>query len=466
MSQDFFRVERGVELDESVQMLQGAGAPGAAGDSSLAPVGSTYQDNSTGDLYTKITAGVGTNKWQKMASESYVNNAVGATVSWREPALVRDNVATVVPAGVATSPIVVDGVSVTDGQRVLFSAITGGNGKNVYIYNQATGLFVEDVNQESTGDAAYVQSGTSAGKTYIYNGSAWVQSDQASLDELGFIRAFIGKGAAGAESTGFSSTNFVSDGTSLETAVGALDAEVGPNVSLGNYIVPANKVNGNIQALDTAIGANVSAGNHITPANKVQQNIQALDTQVGAELAVGNFITANQSTNSAITALDAEFGANVVNGNFVTAASKVNANIQALDTQIGANVVTGTYVSPANSTNANIQALDTALSVTTLETAVTNVTSIQTIDSVAGGLGAKWLVRVVDAADSTRVYATEVYAVDNGVSADYTRYATLKIGSNIAGLSVTVDLSGGALRLRVASTAAVNVLARRVGVFA
>jgi hypothetical protein len=465
MSQDFFRVERGVELDESVQMLQGAGAPGAAGDTSLAPVGSTYQDHATGDLYTKIAAGVGTNKWQKLASESYVNNAVGATVSWREPAIVRDNVATVVPAGAAAAPIVVDGVSITDGQRVLFSAITGGNGKNIYVYNQATGLFVEDINAESSGDAAYVQSGTSAGKTYIYNGSAWVQSDQASLDELGFIRAFIGKGAAGSEPTDYTSNNFVVDGTSLESAVGALDAEVGANVSLGNYVVPANKVNGNIQALDSAIGANVSAGNHISPANTVQQNVQALDTQIGAELAVGNFITASQATNSAITALDAEIGANVVNGNFVLATSKVNANIQALDTQIGANVVTGTYVGPTFTTNANIQSLDTALALATLATNVTNVTSVQTIDSVPAGLGAKWLVRVVDAADSTRVYATEVYAVDNGVSADYTRYATLKIGTNIPGLSVTVDLNGGALRLRVASTAAVNVSARRVGVF-
>jgi hypothetical protein len=465
MSQDFFRVERGVELDEAVQMLQGAGAPGAAGDSSLAPIGSSYQDNATGDFYTKIASGVGTNKWQKMASESYVNNAVGATVSWREPALVRDNVATVLPTGVAAAPVVVDGVSITDGQRVLFSAITGGNGKNIYIYNQATGLFVEDVNTESTGDAAYVQSGTSAGKTYIYNGSAWVQSDQASLDELGFIRAFIGKGAAGSEPTDYSSNNFVVDGTSLEDAVGALDAEVGSNVSLGNYIVPANKVNGNIQALDTALGANVSAGNHISPANKINGNIQSLDTQIGAELATGNFIAANQSTNSAITALDAEIGANVVNGNFVLSAAKVNANIQALDTQIGANVVAGTYVGPTSSTNANVQALDTALALATLATNVTNVTSIQTIDSVAGGLGAKWLVRVVDAADPTRVYATEVYAVDNGVSADYTRYATLKIGTSIAGLNVTVDLVGGALRLRVASTAAVNVSARRVGVF-
>ena len=465
MSQDFFRVERGIELDELVQILQGAGAPGFAGDTALAPVGSTYQDNETGAVYSKFLAGSGLDKWQKLASESYVNNAVGATVSWREPALVRDNVATTLPTGTASAPIVIDGVSITDGQRVLFGAISAGAGKNVYVYNQTTGTFVVDINQETIGDAVYIQSGTSAGKTFIFNGSGWVQSDQSSLDEIGYLRSFIGKSAAGNEMPTYSSTNFISDSTSLETAVGALDAQFGPNVSAGNYVVPANKTNANIQALDTAIGANVTAGNHISPANKVQQNIQELDTQLGAELAVGNFISAGQTTNSAITALDAEIGANVVAGNFVSPTAKVNANIQALDTQLGANVLNGEYVSAASSTNANIQALDTAVSENSKQVSVTNVTSVQTIDSVTAG-SAKWLVRVQNAADTTNVYATEVYAVSNGVSSDYTRYATLKMGANIAGLAVTVDLSGGAMRLRVASTAAVNVTVRRVGVVA
>ena len=93
-------------------------------------------------------------------------------------------------------------------------------------------------------------------------------------------------------------------------------------------------------------------------------------------------------------------------------------------------------------------------------------TALGSAGSGAAAGSAKWLVRVQNAADTTNVYATEVYAVSNGVSSDYTRYATLKMGANIAGLAVTVDLSGGAMRLRVASTAAVNVTVRRVGVVA
>lgn len=463
MAFDFFRIERGLELDELVQYLQGSGAPGAAGDTAAALVGSVYTDNSDGALYTKIAAGTGTDKWQKMASETYVNNAVGATVSWREPAQVRDNVATTLPTGTATQPIIVDGVSITNGGRVLFSAIVGGAGRNIYVYDQASGLFVEDVNAESDGDAAYVQSGTAAGRTYIFNGTAWVQSDQASLDELGFIRAFIGKGAAGSEATDYLSNHFVSDATSLETAVGDLDSALGANVSLGNFVAPTSKVNGNIQALDTQLGANVTAGNHLNPADSTNANIQSLDTQIGPELGVGNFISANQATNSAITALDQQFGANVVNGNFILAASKTNANIQALDVAIGAPVVTAGVILAGNSANQNIQALATELAATTTSTSVTNVTSIETIDSILGADAAKWLVRVELVSDTTRVYATEVYAVSNGVTADYTRYATLKIGASIPGLAVTVDLDGGAMRLRVAATGAVNVVARRVG---
>jgi len=465
MSLDFFRIERGLELDDLVQYLQGSGNPGAAGDTAAALVGSVYTDNASGAIWTKIAAGTGTDKWQKLASEQYVNNAVGATISWREPAKVRDNVATTIPAGTATQPIVVDGVSITDGQRVLFSALTGGDGKNIYVYDQTTGLFVEDTNTETSGDAAYVEAGTSAGKTYVFNGTNWVQSDQASLDELGFIRSFIGKDTTGSDMPSFATTNFVSDSTSLETAIGAIDTALGTNVSNGNFIFAANKINANIQALDTEIGANVTDGGFILAANKINQNLQVIDTHLGVDFLAGNYISLNQTVSGAVTALDVAIGPNVVDGNFILASNKVQANIQALDTQIGADVLAGSYVSQANSTNANIQALDTALGDISLQTTVTNVTSVQTIDSVTAG-AAKWFVRVELESDTTRVYATEVYALSDGTAtgSDFTRYATLRMGTAIPGLVVSVDAAGGDLRLRVAASVAVKVEARRASV--
>lgn len=465
MSLDFFRIERGLELDDSVQYLQGAGVPGLLGDTADALIGSVYTDNLTGDLFTKIAAGTGADKWQRLASETYVNNALGATVSWREPARVRENVLTTLPTGTATQPITVDGVSITNGQRVLFSAIVGGNGKNIYVYNQAAGLFVEDTNAETNGDATYIEAGTSAGATYIYNGSAWVQSDQASLDEEGFLRAYVGKLTAGNVLPQYTSTNFVALSQNLTAAVSALDAEFGVNVNLGNYIVPANAVNQNIQALDTAIGPNVTTGGFILASNKVQQNIQVLDTHLGAEFLAGNYISLNQTVSGAVTALDVAIGPNVVDGNHILAATKVQQNIQALDSQIGPELTVGEYFAAGDSTNVAVQKLDVAIAAATLQTSETNVTSVQTIDAApVGATVAKWFVRVEDASDSTKVYATEVYALSNGVTSDFTRYATLRIGTSITGLVVSVDLNAGQLRLRVASTAAVNVTARRASV--
>lgn len=465
MALSFFRIERGLELDNTVQYLQGAGNPGAAGDTAAAKVGSVFTDNSSGAIWTKITAGTGVDKWQKLASETYVNNAIGATVSWREPAKVLDAVTTTVPTGTPTAPIIVDGVSITDGQRVLFSALTGGNGKNIYVYDQANGVFVEDINGETSGDAAYIEGGTSGGKTFVFNGTNWVLTDQSSLDELGYIRAFVGKDIVGNEMPTFTTNNFVSTGTSLETAISALDAEFGANVADGNFILAANKVNANIQALDTEIGANVTNGGWILAANSVNTNVQALDTHLGVNFAAGNYISLNQTVSGAVTALDVAIGPNVVDGNFILAASKVQQNIQALDSQIGADVIAGTYVSPANTTNANIQALDTAVGTISLATSVTNVTSSQVIDSVTAG-AAKWFVRVELVSDSTAVYATEVYALSDGTAtgSDFTRYGTLTLGSAIPGLVVSVDAVGGALRLLVAATSAVNVDARRASV--
>jgi hypothetical protein len=397
-----------------------------------------------------------------------VNNAVGATISWREPVKVRDTT-TLVPviSGGTPGTDTIDGETINTGDRVLFAGATAVGNRNVFIYDAASGNYTEDTNAETNGDAVYVQLGTSAGQQYIFNGTNWVQSSQDSLDELGFIRAFIGKAAAGAETPDYSSNNIVIDGTSLETAIGALDGEIGAAVVSGGVILSSNTVNQNIQALSDAAGGAVTNGNFILAANTVSQNLQALDTHFGPNFAAGNYITLNQTVFGAVTALDTAIGANVSNGNYILAANKVQANITALDVAIGPNVSNGTYILAANKVQQNIQALDDAIGVSTLQTTASTVTAITTIDTApVGATVAKWFVRVVDEGTPTNVYATEVYALANDAvtASDFTRYATLKLGASITGLQVTVDTSGGALRLRVQSSVAVTVDARRASV--
>lgn len=62
---DYFRIVRGLEIDETVRYLQGSGKPGTSADTNAANVGSVYTDNQTGDLYTKITPGSGLATWQQ-----------------------------------------------------------------------------------------------------------------------------------------------------------------------------------------------------------------------------------------------------------------------------------------------------------------------------------------------------------------------------------------------------------------
>jgi len=248
MALDFFRIERGLELD-GVNFLQGTGAPGTTTDTNNAIVGSLYLNNANGEVFSKVTAGSGTDKWEALATEAYVDAATGAVISWREPAEVRDNVSTVLPTGTPTQPITVDGISITDGERVLFSAISGGNGPNVYIYDQASGTFTEDANLETAGDTVYAIQGTDAGKRYTFNGTSWVQTDQSSVDELQNLRDFVGKNGVGVETPNYSSTTQITQSDDLETAIGDLDAALGADVTTNTIITNTNNANTNIQAI-------------------------------------------------------------------------------------------------------------------------------------------------------------------------------------------------------------------------
>lgn len=510
MSESFFRINRGLELDEKVQLLTGAGSPGA-GDSSNALVGSAYLDNLSGDFWTKIAVGAGVDKWSKQASETWVTNNVSGAISWREPVVVIDTTSTVLPTGVSSN--VIDGVTLVDGARVLFAGLTP-DSPNVYIYDLALETFVEDINSLSQGDTTYVDDGTSAGTRWTWNGAAWVRFDTASVDELGFIRAYDGKPAAGSVMPTYGSTTIVTQNSSLVTAISDLDAELGAsvstgnfisasdsisvnlqavdtelgaNVTSGNYILSTAKMNGNIQALDTAIGtptgtgnwvtnaqhvngnllaldteigANVSNGYHILANNTINENIQELDTQLGAAVTTGNIIINTNSTNDNVQAIDDEIGT-LVNGNFVTVAGTIQSNLNALDTEIGAQVSNGTYILSTNSINTNVQNIDTALTEISKETTAIGVTTITPIDTIAATV-VKWIVKVVDAANSANVTAVEIFAGSNGLVADWTTFAKLKMGATIPGLQFSVTLVGANLQLSVTSTASVNVTARRV----
>ena len=225
MAKDYFDVERGFRIETSETFTRGTIDPALD-----EPIGSVYL-KSDGSVWQKLTSGVGVDKWRIIATQEYVDNAIDGR-SWRDPAQAHDDTLYASIAAAETNlngANLFDGVTLIEGDRVLLSNLTAGN-ENVYIVVGTPGAgatLVEDTNLATDGDALWVEAGTLYADTiWAYNGTAWVQIGAGDQTELGFIRTFIGKGAAGAETPTYSSTNFIANADSLETAIGKLDTQL------------------------------------------------------------------------------------------------------------------------------------------------------------------------------------------------------------------------------------------------
>ena len=268
MALDLYRVSLGLSIEESdgtaaANILSGSGAPGADGDvQDAAPIGSIFlrtdASSSICAVYQKIANGASADDWVQSASKDYVDAAVNG-LSWREPALVRDGTTYADITAAQTAANVgdtVDGLTITAGDRLLFTDLTAGN-ENVYIVSGSSGAwtFTEDTNLATDGDALLIQEGTSADQQWVYDGTNWVQFGGASsAAELGFIRDFIGKDAAGAENPTYSSAVVVTQNGNLEAAIGELDAAIGDRTyTEDNYVTDGQTITASIDALDQAI---------------------------------------------------------------------------------------------------------------------------------------------------------------------------------------------------------------------
>jgi hypothetical protein len=251
-----FQILEGLNIDGAVSIIHGSGAPSIS-----ATVGSVYLDNLNGVIYLyDATGSAGNPGWIQYASQSYVTQqiaqAVNVQLTWRPPVEVADTTDTTLPTGSASTPIVVDGISISNNQRVLFASLT--TNPNVYIYDETTGTFTQDT-AVVPGDTVYV---INTGQQYTYSetSTSWVLSNLTTLDELNYIREFVGKSAAGSISPVYTSTNFVTGSPDLENAIALLDSEMGPNVKTSSYyIAPSGTINSNIQVLDTQLSSNTTS---------------------------------------------------------------------------------------------------------------------------------------------------------------------------------------------------------------
>ena len=240
MSEQMFDTSLGFSVTDddaaspAFQVFKLAGVPGIIETtlSNAAPQGSRCLDTTTGRWHRKHTAGAGAANWELEVTQDDLAGA-GTGSSWREPALVKEdiNFASLAAAETSMNGGTVDGVTVANGDRILYTDIVGQN-QNVFIVTGTPGAgatLVEDTNLATENDAIFIIDGTSAGQAYIFDGTNWYLFNQSNLDELGYIRTFIGKGAAGSETPSYSSQTQVTNGDSLEVAIGKLDAQVGTN---------------------------------------------------------------------------------------------------------------------------------------------------------------------------------------------------------------------------------------------
>jgi hypothetical protein len=83
--------------------------------------------------------------------------------------------------------------------------------------------------------------------------------------------------------------------------------------------------------------------------------------------------------------------------------------------------------------------------------------------AVASYSTAEWLLTIISSTTSTNRYSCKVTALNNGVTGIISViYAEILVGSVISGLSVTVDISGGNMRLRITASENIDYRVSRI----
>ncbi len=415
---DLFRLVGGIDiqndaLTSNAYILQGSGAPGGdAATQDAAPIGSLFlRTDVTGNQlqqYYKFANTNSTSDWTAVADVNYVANAVNG-ISWREPVIVRDGTSTTLPTGTAGNPVTVDGVSITNGQRVLFNSLT--TDPNVYIYNQAAGTFTQDTNLATAGDALFVINGTSIGNRWTFtNAGQWVLfGAETDVSEIVFIDTYLGK-SLGSVTPAYTSEFVITDGNSITSA---------------------------ISSIDTAFGAGTITNTNLQYALSSSLALSGVNGAGGTL----TLTAALNALNDAIGSRDYTTGTNY----FLTDGETVSTSLNALNVAIHDVVVANLEVAGSiTSTPATLTTVDTIP--LTLATEVT------------------WMVQVRETATAGNRRASEVHAITDGTTVDFTRFAELKLGAGVAGYGISVIVSGSDIALQLKADNNYDYVVKRVAI--
>lgn len=479
MSRQLHGVEKGLRIylensDTFVDVLAGNSVPDGLLDQSDASIGSLYLRIGTGELYQKVANAGNAADWQLNGGSS-----IGTWRPEKIRVLTGDTVTPGVARDLTASPFsddegtLITAADFTVGEYAIISnvllEVTNVSAPNVTFSSVAGGLALAEGDTFVAINYLPDSAGDQEGQAIVtYNGSQMVKIadvDWNFADGISLAAGYTaGSGDVTASDTVQTAIEKV-DGNNdaQDTLIGTSQGDTDLGTFPGSTISDANTVKGALTELESA---------H----EEVDQNVDDLITLSGmpensSDLGTfpGAIISDNTTVKNALTELEAKDEAQDL------VITEIDQNVDDLitlsgvaenSTNLGAFTGFGAILWSATETvkTAFQDVADFLGGLRNVE--VTGVTAEVSVDEVpVATVGScKWLVHAFEEATPANRKAVEVYAINNGSVADDTVYARLRVGSNF-NFVVSVDISGGNMRLRASSsTAGITVRARRIEV--
>lgn len=481
MARVLHNIEKGVRLSKEnsdtdfVDILFGSAAPGGdAGEQDDAPIGSFYlrKNGASSKIYQKIADTNATSDWQE-------NGASAAQIGvWRpeKVKVITNDTVAIGSRNLSTTPFADDEGTLLTAADFVVGDFVIGDADGTPVLREVTVVSAPSVTFAAPVSAPALADGDTFITPNYLPDSGGDQEGQAIVNYNGSVMVKVGD----------IDWSFAT-GINLSSGYTPASGDVGTSDTVESAI---EKLDGNNDAQDTLLGTSQGAVNLGTfPGSTIADNetvkgaltdlegaLEEIDANVDdlitlsgvAENATdlgtfsGDIITDNSTIKTAFQEVETELVDTRDNVDDLITLSGVAENAE----NLGAFTGFGTILYTATETiKSALQKVGTFLG--HLRPAeVTGVTTATTVDEVpVATYGAcKWLVHSFEEATPANVKAVEVYAINDGSVVDDTQYAKLKLGANF-NLVLSVDISGGNMRLRASSsTAGVTVRARRLGV--
>jgi len=465
--------ENGTDIQASI--ISGTAVPdGVSGRQGIVPIGSLYLRSGTGEIYQKV-ANAGN------AADYELNGSGSSNVL----PIFRD-IVTRAATGDALAPGIVDPTTFSDNESGLDGTafavgefLLGGVGGTPVLYevtavggaNSITIAEAVPALQDNDGLIVRVYLPDSPANQENTAGVMFQNGNIVKLFDVDF--AF----ATGISLTGTyaAAVGDVQPGDTVQLAISKLDGVNDAqdtllgvpqgSTDLGTFAgvtIPDNvTVKAALQALETAFEETDQNVDDLITLSGAPENSQDLGTFTGTT------IPDNSTIKEALQALETS------GESLATVVAEIDQNVDDLITLSGV---------PENSTDLGAFNGDLFADGLTVKQAlqrtedlldelkmveVESITTEVSVDEVpiATYPACKWFVEIEEQANNANRRAAEVYALNDGALAvDSNNTSRLRVGSNF-NASLSVDISGGLMRLRASSsTAGIRVRARRVGV--